>query len=339
MSRITALLLVSTLLGCTAGRTSTGDVDDPIAVDFRFAERATADNDPFFSGTATPTEVRLAAGQTALFEGTADARDGNETWADSDGYALEVTEPTWLQADLRHEGRGGTWAVAIHRSSDRALLAWWGMSSTSAALTHPIEVPAGSYFVHVASEAPGPSSPIPYTVTLRTGDLGTCASDAAADHLEREPVLGANDAIQVRWASFPQVELGRGSAEPTGLEIARDAARVLEGVSGTPPNTADSYLDRDAFEITTGPGVTELRVRLEHASADVNLDVMLLSADGRELLGTGVEIGDSPELAAVPVAPSTSYVLWIGARDERSIGGDTALPLAYRAVLCGRGAP
>jgi hypothetical protein len=88
---------------------------------------------------------------------------------------------------------------------------------------------------------------------------------------------------------------------------------------------------------TTGPDTHEVRVLLEYAAADVNLDVFVFAADSGKLVGTGVEVAGSPERAAIAVEPGKTYWLWIGARDERSIGGDKALPASYRATLCGRG--
>lgn len=328
--------LALAVLGCTPGRSASGTIDDPVVVDYRYAEAA-AENDPFFGDGAAATEITLAPGEVAALAGAIDARDGNETWADSDGFALSLSARTQIQAELRHEAGGGVWAVAIHHA-DRRPAAWWGMSQGERALTHPIELPAGEYFVHVSSEAPGPATPIPYSVTVRTGDLGACESSAVADHVEAERVLGDNDRVAIRWASFPELSGTAAPAEATGLTVGARATRVIEGRAEAAETTTDSYLDRDAYEIEIGEGVTELRVRLEHASADVNLDALLLSADGRALVGTGIEVGDSPELAAFPVVPGTRYLLWIGARDERSIGGDTALPLDYRAIVCGRGA-
>ncbi len=333
MDRLAVTLVALGLLGCTPGRSATNPIDEPVVVDFRFAEVASGSNDPFFGEGAAETAIALAPGEAAALEGAIDARDGNETYGDSDGFTITLRERTQIQAELRHAAGGGVWAVAIHHA-DRRPAAWWGMSDGERALTHPIELPAGEYFVHVSSEAPGPDEPIPYTVTVRTGDLGACESRASADHVEG---LADNDHVAVRWASFPTVAPTSSPVETTGLSIAAGAARVIEGRSDAVDTTDDSYLDRDAYAIEVGDGVTELRVRLEHASADVNMDVLLLSDDGAALVGTGITIGDSPEVAAFPVAPGGRYLLWIGARDERAIGGDTALPLDYRAVVCGRG--
>lgn len=335
MDRLAVTLVALGLLGCTPGRSATNPIDEPVVVDFRFAEVASGSNDPFFGEGAAETAIALAPGEAAALEGAIDARDGNETYGDSDGFTITLRERTQIQAELRHAAGGGVWAVAIHHA-DRRPAAWWGMSDGERALTHPIELPAGEYFVHVSSEAPGPEDPIPYTVTVRTGELGACDSDGAADHVERERAPGDNDRVAVRWASFPTIAPAVAPAEVTGFTVARESARVIEGRADAVETTTDSYLDRDAYVIEVGDGVTELRVRLEHPSADVNMDVLLFSADGTSLVGTGITIGDSPEVAAFPVVPGGRYLLWIGARDERAIGGDTALPLDYRATICGR---
>ena len=344
-SRVAIAIIATLSLACTAGRAANEPLEptdpreptDPTAprVDFRYTARAGADDDPFFGAGAARTDIALAPGQLAAIEGALDPAGGNEVWADSDGYALSIGLPTFVQARVRHDGAGGVWAVAIHRP-DRSLVAFWGMSATQEVWTHPVEVPAGEYFVHVAAEPPAPAAPIPYTLHVRAGGDEPCASSARPDYVEREVGAGANDHALVRWTSFPRVSLGEGLAEVSGLRVERDASRVIAGVSERPASSADSYLDRDAYELEVAEGVGELRVRVEHDSADVNLDVLLLSADGRTLVGAGVEVGDSPELAAIPVRPGR-YLLWVGTRDERAIGGDTALPLAYRAVVCGRG--
>ncbi|MBX3269670.1 MAG: hypothetical protein KF729_05390 [Sandaracinaceae bacterium] len=337
-SRLAVAALCATLFGCTAGRVAQEPFEPeplepaPPRADFRFAEPPSVDNDPFFGAGAARTEITLGLSQVALIEGALDPSGANEVWTDSDGYGFSLSAATFVSAHLSHEGRGGVWAVAIHRP-DRSLAAWWGMGATDRVATHPVELSAGAYFVHVAAE---PSVGLaPYALRVVTAPDEPCASSARPDYVEREASPGLNDQALVHWGAFPRVSRGDGLAEATGLRVERDGSRVIEGVSGAPGASADAYLDRDAYELEVADGVGELRVRIEHDSADVNLDVMLLSADGRTLVGAGVEIGDSPELAAIPVAPGR-YVLWVGARDERAIGGGTALPLGYRAVVCGR---
>lgn len=296
------------------------------------------DTDPFVGGMPADTGLSLSPGDEVTIGGTL-GTDGNDAWADSDGYGFHVDVETQIRASLRWSGSAAVWSVAIHRS-DRRLMAWWGMSTEGVAVTHPVTLPAGDYFVHVAAAPPAPASPIPYRVTLRAGDLGACTSGSGSDHVEAE-TLGSprsNDAFSAEWFALPRVAATSASdaAEATGLTVDVGASRVIEGVSDQADPDADGYLDRDAYEVTAGAGVHELRVLLEHASADVNMDVMVFaSGDGARLAGTGVEVGDSPEVAAIPVTPGETYRIWIAARDERAIGADRALPLAYRATVCG----
>lgn len=321
--------------GTDGGATDAGPYDAGPPADF--AEPPGDDTDPFTGGAPTDTGLELAPGDTRTLSGTIASDGGSDAWADSDGYRFRVTTETQVQATLEWTGSSAVHSIAIHRA-DRHLVAWWGMSTEGRSITHPVTLPVGDYFVHVAAAPPAPASPRPYRVTLSAGDFGACASGAGGDHAELEAPgsVRDNDAFSVDWYAFPR--LGATSAvdaaEATGLTVEAGGSRVIEGTSDRTAPDADSYLDRDAYEVTAGAGVTELRVLLEHAVSDVNLDVMVFSAsDG--LVGTGVEVGDSPEVASIPVVPGQTYRLWIGARDERAIGADGALPLTYRATVCG----
>lgn len=308
--------------GRDAGRVDAG----PLPIDFT---EASGDNDPFGGGMASDTGIVLGDG--ARIDGAIDPASANEAWADSDGFAFEVGEETLVRAELTWSRDASMRSIAIHRA-DRGIVAWWGMSATGRALTHPVSLPAGTYFVHVAA-APGTSASA-YRVTLSAGDLGTCAQTLPS-YTESG---GDNYGRSVEWAaSFPTI----GTAtfrEVTGIELEAPRVMAIEGTSDAVASTEDSYLDRDAFEIVAGDGTRELRVLLESDSTDVNLDVFAF--DGDALAGTGIELSvmpGAPERAAIPVEPGRTYMIWIGARDERAIGGDTELPLPYRATLCAYG--
>jgi hypothetical protein len=303
-----------------------------------FVEPAVGNTDPFLGGAAANTGIALGVSDVVTIAGTIASGGGNASWADSDGYAFTVAAETTVQAELLFAPSGGVWSVAIHRA-DRSIAAWWGMSTEGRALTHPVKLAPGAYFVHVAAAPPAPAAPVPYRVRLLSGDLGACVSGATAAYAETETSVRANDSVSVDWFAYPRLAATSAidAPEVTGVTLAAGGSAVIEGSSGAMSANGDSYLDRDAFTFTAGPDTREVRVLLEHTATDANLDVFAFAADASRLVGTGVEVGGSPERAAIAVEPGKTYWLWIGTRDETAIGGDKSLPARYRATLCGRG--
>lgn len=320
--------------GATDSLTPGGDAGPPPA----YVEPSGSSSDPFLGGTAASTGIALGPSDSVTIAGSIASGGTNPAWADSDGYAFTVSAATTVQAELLFPKTGTVWSLAIHRA-DRTLVAWWGMATEGRALTQPKTLAPGAYFVHVAAAAPAPAAPVPYTVRLRSGDLGDCAAGAVTTYVETEATVRANDTVSVDWFAYPRLAATAATDAPevTGITLSAGATAVVEGTSGATTPASDTYLDRDAYAFTAGPDTHEVRVLLEYAAADVNLDVFVLEAEAGKLVGTGVEVGDSPERAAIPVEPGKTYWLWIGARDERSIGGDKTLPARYRATLCGRG--
>ena len=304
-----------------------------------FTEPAGADTDPFLGGAAASTGVDLSDGTSARFGGTIAAGGGNDTWADSDGYGFHVASETRVQARLSFIASSRIYSVAIHRA-DRHLVAYWAMSRSGQARTTPMTLPVGDYFVHVAAAPPALAAPEPYMVELVAGSLPGCASAASPGYTEIETAaaLDSNDLRTVVLDGMPRITDSTGASEVTGLSVVDATPVAFEGVSGDAPTGADSYLDRDSYRVHTGADVHELEVLLEHISADVNMDVMIFDAADGRLVGTGIAISDSPEHASAVVEPDHDYDVWVGARDERRIGGDTALPLTYQASICGFGA-
>jgi len=143
-----------------------------------YVEPTGKSSDPFLGGSAASTGISLGPSDSVTIAGTIASGGGNPAWADSDAYTFKVTAETNVQAELLFAPTGNVWSVAIHRA-DRTLVAWWGMATEGRALTHPKKLPPGDYFVHVAAAPPAPATPAPYTVRLRSGDLGDCATGKA----------------------------------------------------------------------------------------------------------------------------------------------------------------
>jgi len=303
-----------------------------------FTEPMGVDTDPFMGGAAAATGADLSPGSSVSFGGSIDGA-GTDAWADSDGYAFHVSTETKVQARLSFAPSARIYSVAIHRA-DRHVIAYWGMSRSGRALTTPVTLPVGEYFVHVAASPPATSSAEPYRVELIAGDLPTCASAATTDYTELEAVgaTRSNDVFAVDLDAFPILREtdGADAFEPSALNITTTPV-AIEGVSNDMPTDDDSYLDRDMYRVHVDADMSELGILLEHVSADVNMDIMVFDAADGALVGTGIAISDSPEHARVGVLPDHDYDVWIAARDERRIGGDTALPLSYRVSLCGFG--
>lgn len=295
-------------------------------------------SDPFLGGTAASTGIILGPRDSASITGAIASGSGNSAWADSDGYSFTVRTAATVQAELLFPPTGSVWSLALHRA-DRSLVAWWGMSTEGRALTSPMPLVPGEYFVHVAAAPAALTAPIPYTVHLRSGDLDNCSAGSPATYVETEATERPNGTVSVGWLAFPRIAAIAAPDVPevTGLTVSAGSAFVIEGLSTATATTSDSYLDRDTYVFTTGPDTNEVRILLEYAATDVNLDVFVFASEAGRLVGTGIETGDSPERAAIPVEPGKTYWMWIGARDERSIGGDKTLPARYRATVCGRG--
>lgn len=314
-----------------AADTGAGDGGGPPA---DYVEGASDDNDGYLGGTPEATSLTLDPGGALTIDGRITDHEANEVWVDSDMFAFSVSATTRSSAELDFAADSGNWSVAL-LAPDLSFVAWWGVSSTGRALTAPVELPPGQYIVHVARAAPAAAmSSSSYRIRLDAGARTTCTEASTADFSELAEAAGSrdNDVAAVRWAGFPTATAVSGAAQATGLTVEPGAVIAIEGVSEAVAPDGDEYFDRDAFELTAGATTTELHVRVDHAPANVDLDLFLFARDDpTSIVAVGGAFGFGPDELVAPVTPGARYLVWVGSRVRLP-----AERVDYKVTACGR---
>jgi hypothetical protein len=204
------------------------------------------------------------------------------------------------------------------------------------------ELPAGNYNVVVtATAAAALSGAIPYKIVLFADQPTTRCPDlttATADYTEANDGASntGNDVIGVNFSKNPSFTSIAGTAEPTALTIDESKNFHIAGSSGSVAAGSDEYLDRDTYEITTGPSTNELSVRLNWPGTTADLDYIVVPESSLTAANEAATLSatQEDEFATFAVEPGTKYWLWVGAYD-----GSTGMPIAYSASVCGANFP
>jgi hypothetical protein len=203
------------------------------------------------------------------------------------------------------------------------------------------ELPAGNYTVVVTATASAAiSAAIPYKVVLYADTPTTRCPDLTgmtADYTEANDGSAntGNDVVLVDFAKSPSFTLTPSTTdapEMTGLTIDTTKNVDIVGSSATEAAGSDTYLDRDTYELMTGPSTNELSVRLNWPGSTADLDYVVFedSMITTPNVAATLTASSEDEFATFAVKPGTSYWLWIGAYK-----GSTGQPIAYSASVCG----
>jgi hypothetical protein len=123
--------------------------------------------------------------------------------------------------------------------------------------------------------------------------------------------------------------------ETTGLIATANTSHLFVGNSAAVENYIDTYLDRDTFQFSTGGNVRRVVFHITWpADANGDMDFFVVpagSANDDSILGSGTSGAPTVEYGGVPVAPNSSYWLWVG-NYRTSVPPETGVP--YRITAC-----
>ncbi len=335
-----------------------GQVDaflgDAAVVDCTGDHRESEDgsNNPFGAdnqnGTAEGTGLSLAAGSRAGFTicGQIDPRQATDLVADYDAFEFTVDgeAPVNLRIELvAASGAYDQLGLHLFRVQDGLPVPLaTGPYRNGYALIAGKVVDPGTYWVGALGWPPAPDGPIGYAISVVENRLSCPRAEAAPTYMEIHDGLDnrGNDTVAV--GRPPVLTAAETDApEETNLTLEPDEVRLVAGTSAVVTDVPeDSYLDRDAYALATGPSTTELELRLSWDDGDVDLDLYLFEA-GRPDHDYSVALGTSPggnldEVLTLNVDPGRSYWLWVAAFDDTMQGGATDLPRDYGVTLCPR---
>ncbi len=325
-------------------------LSDAAVVDCQGDHRESHDrsNDPLtIEGGAAETTGFVLRGSSDPFEvcGQIDPVQSNDAVADGDYYEFTVggTTPINVRLELRAADGEAAIDLAIHlhqvdEGTPVFLASGPFRTSTSYGLIAGISLEPGTYWVNAVAFNPPPESPVGYTISIQR-DTMTCPRAEPSDYTESGDGAGrGNDMVTIQHPAPPSLTASPGDEpEATGIElVAAEGSVGFGGVSAAVESDGDSYLDRDAYLVRTGPQTNELEVRLNWPNGDVDLDAYLFAAgdpasDYSVGLGATVDKVDD-ERFTVSVDPDRNYWLWVGAYQD-----GTGLPVTYNVTICPRG--
>lgn len=310
-----------------------GSADGPGQV--ACAHTETADDTNNMAATAEGSGLAIT-GSTAIC-GKIDSGhfDSANQLVDVDAYGF--TLPADQDLIVRVWGAAGSLETVTLQITDLtgAQLAFGDYVGDHGALS--LHLTAGSYVVAVSAfNATAAGSAIDYHVTFDLDTPATrCAKiTAAANYTEGpdNPNSTGNDMVDYNESASPPKRLTTSTTdvpEMTGLTAAAGSKSRITGSSGN-VNAADSYMDRDTYQFTTGANVNEMSIRLNWAATTVDFDYLVLAANSANSFAGGLRTSNTEdEFETFAVAPNTTYWLWVGSYD-----GSTGLPQTYDASLC-----
>jgi hypothetical protein len=312
-------------------------------------ESAEAANNPFppADGSAERTGLSLAAGGAEFWLcGEIDPNQATGEITDVDAYEFLVAgdEPVDLRIEMVAAAGDTALGLDLFRVAEGQpqQVATVPFRNGYALLAGLVAEP-GVYWVNAVARQPAPDSPIGYAISVAENQLACPASEQKVpDFVEAgdgEASRG-NDTVAVHLPDPPALTAEeKDAAEATGLVMEPEPVRLVRGVSAAVESAGDSYLDRDAYLVATGPETSELELRLTWPDeAEADLDLYLFDAGDPEVdysIGLGSASGRYRDaLLTLNVDPDHEYWLWVGTFDLEN-GGPTG-DVAYDVTLCAR---
>ncbi len=325
-------------------------LEDAAVVDCAGDHRESAENSnnpfPSGSGSAERTGLTLAAGGSGFtLCGEIDPGQATEQVADYDSFAFTVDgrDSVIVRIEMAAApASGALLALDLFRVDEGPPVQLaTGPFRNDYALIAGLVLTPGTYWVSAVAWLPGPDDAFGYSIAVTENALA-CPSSAEAPYQEMNDLAGSrgNDMVTIDETDPPPrlTELSD-APEPTAILLEPGAVQHVRGTSDLVESDGDSYLDRDAYLIETGPSTSELELRLTWADSDVDLDMYLFEAGAPEndySVKLGTSIGTKrDELMTLNVDPSRSYWLWVAAFDTAN-GGSAGLPMIYDVTLCPR---
>ena len=204
------------------------------------------------------------------------------------------------------------------------------------------DLPAGDYVITITSyDATAPTAALDYKLVVQTDSPTRCAkSTAAATYTESLDGTTAdlNDVIEIRYMGMPRRQLTANALdmpEPTGIMVAPDMSYHVVGTNSkptvTPADWADSFQDRDTYQITMGGTTNQLSLRLNWPGNTADFDLFMFPMGGIIEQAVSYKAGNmEDEFITTAVTPGMSYYVWVGADDM-----STGQPINYDLTVCG----
>jgi hypothetical protein len=318
-------------------------IDAPQPLVCGFTEMADTTNDDLFgNGTAEATGLNFTT-STMVICGKLDNGhyEVNPQRVDVDSYRFSV--PANTQGLLYLTAPGA-------ENFDSVLIEIYGMTTNTSETGKYIgnfavasaALPAGDYVVTVSSyDATVPAAALNYRLIMMLDSPTRCAkSTATPAYMENIDGLTAdgNDVIEVRYSGQPRRKLtdsGLDMPEPTGIMVAPNMSYRITGTSAspaiTPASWADSFQERDVYQIAMGAMTNQLSVRLNWPGTTADYDFFVFPMGGVIEQATGWYAGNmEDEFTTLAVTPGMSYWIWLGVDDA-----STGLPINYDLTVCG----
>jgi len=304
-----------------------------------YVEAADATNNLFETGSASeasgqsfdpmaPTAFTIGGCIDPAYE-TADV-------ADADFYDINIANDGMVRVEVENFGAPSALTVVIWATDGTPLAV--GSVTDSGVAVHGQALPAGDYWLSVYQELPSPTGAYTYRVTVTQYPYADCVTlGGAADYTEANDGAGNRDNDMAEVVYSPSFAITPTASttdvpEPTGVTAAAGADYKLAGTTASVASPGDEYLDRDTFAFATGPGVSEVFIRLNWPDVDVDMDMLLFPMDGLDALVAGATFisTSADETIITGVAPDSTYWVWAGTYDD----APTMLPQDYSITIC-----
>jgi hypothetical protein len=196
-------------------------------------------------------------------------------------------------------------------------------------------------YLEVSGDFPATvSSPIAYKITIAPMPRATICPTVggAPDYTEAHDGAASdgNDMVRLDWdaqaakGTWTLTASTTDAPEPTGYTLGGTTTHHAHGTSAAVAADSAMNHDVDTYEITTGPDVDELAVRVDwQGTAD--LPFMLVRPDLSVRQTNAEELPGTSQSEIWPVEPSTTYWVWVAGY---SSSGTTGLPVDYDVSLC-----
>lgn len=327
-----------------AGKTPDAPPDAAIPLTCAYTEMADVLNDDVSAGNGMAEETMLSFTGPMMICGKLDNThyDTARQLIDIDSYTFTVPAESNGLVYFTAPGAEAYDSVFIEINAMTVNTSeYGGFIGNHAVLS--ASLPPDDYTVTVHSaDAVAPPSALDYKLVIVPDAATRCAkSTAAATFTEaRDTALAPdlNDMIEVRYMGNTRQPTASllDMPEATGISVAPNMSYHIVGTNhanpGVPPASwADSFQDRDTYEVTMGPNANELSVRLNWPGTTADFDLFVFEKDGSYEEAAGWYNGNmEDEFTTLAVDPSKTYWVWVGA-DNASTGQ----PINYDVTLCG----
>jgi hypothetical protein len=200
-------------------------------------------------------------------------------------------------------------------------------------------LPAGNYELAVdVTDNQDISTTLPYEMRISTDDptmrctqlTGSAAYTEANDGANNT----ANNVVDIDSTGITLLGSPNNAPENTGIGVLDAQTYLFDGVSANEAKVGD-YFDMDTYSFQSGANTNQLSIRLDWATAGVDLDYYLFPATHTlPILTSAAESATVlDEFGTSAVTPNTQYWISVGAAAADTTVGD--LPASYGITVCG----